>query len=223
MKNGPINELESEIRILSERVEEYNSRNISPIFYLHIVAKSEPYEWKYDFLLLEIEEQLSSPLKPAERKVWRDNLFYSLDDRILSLLRERLVTSRTGISTSLLEPEKFEQMLKMLESKTEEESGKLVEHLRQLPLNKWHDELKSKVGMKNDNSSSRKTSRNEENDKEEPAPNLSQERILSDIMSLINIDNDWPSTFLRDIENRVSASSLMAERDDKSIQKLIQK
>lgn len=107
------------------------------------------------------------------------------------------MTSRTGISTSLLEPEKFERMLKLLESKTEEESGKLVEHLRQLPLNKWYDELKSKVGMKNDNSSSRKTSRNEENDKEEPAPNLSQERILSDIMSLININNDWPSTFLR--------------------------
>lgn len=111
--DGQINELASDIRLLSERVVEYNSQNISPIFYLHIVAKCKPHEWKYEFLLLDIEEHLTSPLKLRERKLWRNELIYNLDDRIMSLLRERLLTSKT-CSFSLLEPENFEQMLKML-------------------------------------------------------------------------------------------------------------
>ena len=48
-------ELLSDINFLIERIMD---ENIDPIIYLYIIENYKPQEWKYEFLLLQLEERL---------------------------------------------------------------------------------------------------------------------------------------------------------------------
>jgi preprotein translocase subunit SecA len=154
-KNGAaigkqLDELAPDIRLLTERVLEYNKRNVSPVFYLYIVSKcTEPKDWKYEFLLLEMEERLTE--LPENRNDWRKNMLTSLknlDDTTVALLRNSLIMATDfgdwPYST-------MERILKMLpvKSGTNENDSEYVDQLpielSQLPLHDWLYALRSKI------------------------------------------------------------------------------
>ena len=84
------NELVQAICCLEKWVDYYNTRNVSPLFYLHVVDKRTSDEWKFEFLLLEMETRLEKPWENKdERDNWRKLLrerFTSSPDQVLSLL-----------------------------------------------------------------------------------------------------------------------------------------
>jgi hypothetical protein len=146
-----LDELAPDIGLLTERVLEYNQRNVSPVFYLYIVSKcTEPKDWKYEFLLLAMEERLTE--LPENRDVWKEEILTSLknlDDQTVALIRNSLnmATDFGDCSFSTME-----QILKMLpvKSESDENDSELIDQLpiellSQLPLNDWLYELRSKL------------------------------------------------------------------------------
>jgi preprotein translocase subunit SecA len=145
-----------DIRLLTERVLEYNERNVSPVFYLYIVSIcTDPSDWKYEFLLLEMEERLTE--RPyiiphvVDYTVWKEEILASLknlDDQTVAVLRSSLIMATDfgdfPFST-------MEWILKMLPLKSgsneidSERVDQLPVELSQLPLNDWLYELRSKI------------------------------------------------------------------------------
>ena len=78
--------LVEEMNLLAERVVDYNRRGIDPIFYQYAVAKYCPHRWKYELMMQEMEERLSTVLQPEERDNWMRCL-YKLSDWMLLLLK----------------------------------------------------------------------------------------------------------------------------------------
>ncbi|XP_046457674.1 uncharacterized protein LOC124204625 [Daphnia pulex] len=149
-----LEQLAPDIRLLTERVLEYNKRNVSPVFYLYIVSKcTDPKDWKYEFLLLEMEERLTE--LPKNRSVWKEEILASLknlDDQTMALIRNSLIMA-TDFGDCTFST--MEQILKMLPVKSEsDEIGSEnvdqlpIELLSQLPLNDWLYELRSKIWEK---------------------------------------------------------------------------
>ena len=69
-------------------VDYYNTRNVSPFFYLTIVEKYDPHQWECEFLLLEMEERMEKPWEnEEERNNWRQVLQKYFKDKPLALSR----------------------------------------------------------------------------------------------------------------------------------------
>ena len=65
----------------------YNTRNVSPFFYVHIVETYDPHQWECEFLLLEMEEGTEKQWEnEEERNNWRQVLqkYFKENDRALS-------------------------------------------------------------------------------------------------------------------------------------------
>jgi preprotein translocase subunit SecA len=146
-----LNELAPDIRLLTERVLEYNNRNVSPVFYLYIVSKcTEPSDWKYEFLLLEMEERLTE--LPENRNDWRKNVLTSLknlDDKTVALLRNSLIMATDFGDWPYSTMERILKMLPVKSGSNENDSEYVdqlpIELLSQLPLHDWLYELRSKI------------------------------------------------------------------------------
>ena len=132
-----VDRLTSYVSELAERVLDYNSRNIDPIFYLHTVANFCPHRWKYEFLLLEVEERMLTVLQPEERDRWREALS-KLSDRTVSMLRGKL----TEIDGE--KKKQFENILKMLAEDLEFTENDMT-RLSRLPLSNWIFDLQIKL------------------------------------------------------------------------------
>ena len=145
-------QLATDLHLLSQIVLEYNNRNISPIFYLNIVSRFEPHEWKYEFLMLEIEQRLANELSYDERNDWRKNLLYRLNDNVVFLLRERiLATDKQPLTSKLVfhsEKRQLEKILRMLIKDVFDLTEIDVRHLGKLPISDWYYELRCKVWQK---------------------------------------------------------------------------
>jgi hypothetical protein len=146
-----LDELAPDIRLLTERVLEYNERNVSPVFYLYVVSKcTEPEEWKYEFLLLEMEERLKE--LPENRTVWKEEILTSLknlDDQTVALLRNSLIMATDFGDCPFSTMERILKMLPVKSGLNEIDSERLdqlpVELMSQLPLHDWLYELRSKI------------------------------------------------------------------------------
>ncbi len=145
-----LGELASDIRLLTERVLEYNERNVSPVFYLYIVSKcTDPSDWKYEFLLLEMEERLTE--LPENRNVWKEEILTclkNLDDQMLALLRNSLIMATDFGDFPFSTMERILKMLPVKSGSNEKDSeyvDQLPIALSQLPLNDWLYELRSKI------------------------------------------------------------------------------
>jgi preprotein translocase subunit SecA len=146
-----LDELSPDIRLLTERVLEYNQRNWSPIFYLHVVSKcTEPHEWKYEFLLMEMEGKLTQ--LPGDRTVWKKEILTSLkkfNPQTVALLRECLIGAATenesdGHCLSTIEPKEISRILQMLAA--EANSTEIIsEHFHKLPTDDWLYDLRNQI------------------------------------------------------------------------------
>jgi hypothetical protein len=137
---------------LADIVLEFNNRNMSPIFYLHIVAKFKPTLWKYEFLLLEIEQRLQYQLGYDEKSTWKKNYLYPLKDRIILLLRERILAMDQQPHKNHLvfesEGKQLEKILVMLANDLNDSTEDEVNQLGKLTLSDWYYELRCKVWQK---------------------------------------------------------------------------
>ena len=138
--------LVEEMNLLAERVVDYNRRGIDPIFYLYAVAKYCPHRWKYELMMQEMEERLSTVLQPEERDKWMRCL-YKLSDWMLLLLKNRLEAARESGGMSSVTPEKLGTILEMLSEELDFEEDDAM-RLAQLALSDWLHELKSKIWEK---------------------------------------------------------------------------
>ena len=121
-----IQKLTSAISSLAEWVDYYNTRNVSPFFYLAIVERYEPGEWTRKFLQLEIEDRLEKPWEnEEERKYWRKFVYENLSShgRALPLLTK--IATKTE-SNDILFALDFKKLLRML-TVLEEEKFNLTE------------------------------------------------------------------------------------------------
>jgi preprotein translocase subunit SecA len=145
-----LGELAPDIRLLTERVLEFNERNVSPVFYLHVVSKcTQPYEWKYEFLLLEMEERLTE--LPNNRNVWKEEILTSLknlDDQTVAVLRGSLIMATDFGDFPFSTMERIFKMLPVKSGSNEIDSERVDQlpiELSQLPLHDWLYELRSKI------------------------------------------------------------------------------
>nr|CAH0102701.1 unnamed protein product [Daphnia galeata] len=85
--DSQINQLIGAICSLKKWIDYYNSRNVSPFFYVHIVETYDPHQWECEFLLLEMEEGTEKQWENEEdRNNWRRVLqkYFKENDRALS-------------------------------------------------------------------------------------------------------------------------------------------
>ncbi|XP_046642470.1 uncharacterized protein LOC124327556 isoform X2 [Daphnia pulicaria] len=110
--------LASAIIALAKWIEYYNARNISPLFYLHIVEKNEPNDWECEFILLEMEERLEKLWKHfTERETWRRVVRKHLmrHNRVLSMFTEFALRKEESDILFFLDPDKLLRMLTVFE------------------------------------------------------------------------------------------------------------
>ena len=139
---GDAHNIAVEIVALVERVVDYNSRNVDPVFYLHTVANYCPHRWKCEFLLQEMEERMLTVLDLEERNRWRKTLF-KLSDSVVTTLRERLISvSHEGMH---IIKNKLERILAIFDKDFNFKKEDAVMRLGQLSLNDWNFELKIKI------------------------------------------------------------------------------
>lgn len=130
---------EADIGLLAQLVANCQVHDMDSIFLYNIVHKFSPKEWKYEFLLLEMEQHFLVALTTEERTQWGE-ILRKLSDEMLSTLRKQLKTTGEP-STCSLDKEKLEKILKLLE-KVHIYSG-VQQSLNQLPLENWYLELRS--------------------------------------------------------------------------------
>nr|CAH0103296.1 unnamed protein product [Daphnia galeata] len=116
-----VKQLEKAISLLAKWVDYYNSRNVSPFFYLTIVGKCpQPQELELDFLVLEMETRLNKPdseMPLTTRENWRKSVRDSLkthDQALLSLLTQIVMKTRENDFLFSFDLEKLLRMLNVL-------------------------------------------------------------------------------------------------------------
>ena len=129
--------VDADLNLLAQFIADCTVRqHMDPIFYLQIVREFRQEHWKYEFLLLEIEEQLLVVLNEEERNNWRE-ILRKLNDDMINTLRKRLKTSGEA---GTLDKDKFEKILNLLEKVglNQDDVGILCD----LPLDNWYSELR---------------------------------------------------------------------------------
>ena len=145
----------NEIKLLSSNIsfliERIMDENIDPIIYLYVIENFKLQEWKYEFLLLELEKRfLDDVYVPQEKGIiqtsWYDRLqlrkhLTDLNDQIFYLLWNRVVAD----DSSTFVPEKLQETLKFIRQKENELVQEDLQRLGQLHLNDWLGDLKCRT------------------------------------------------------------------------------
>ena len=122
--------------------------NIDPIIYLYIIENYKPQEWKYEFLLLQLEERLVDGVfskiiikpTPYDRLQLRQHL-KGISDQIFYLLWHRVV----DFDLSTFVPEKLQETFKFIKMKQNELEREDFQRLGRLHLNDWLGDLKCRT------------------------------------------------------------------------------
>ncbi|XP_045032570.1 uncharacterized protein LOC116927885 isoform X2 [Daphnia magna] len=132
---------------LAEWIEEHNSRNLSPIFYLNIVKAGLPVDWIRDFLMLEICDRFTEDDSDVRTirsiKDCVKDIVNGMPS-LVPLLRKLIATSD---SCSALQPQNLLRLLELIAKDLKQGDGitsQQLPELQLLPLSDWFYHLKSK-------------------------------------------------------------------------------
>ncbi|XP_045023303.1 protein translocase subunit SecA-like [Daphnia magna] len=147
-KNGENSNLKSMLEMniyIWKWIEDLNSRNFSPIFYLNIIKNNSPNQWIRNFVILEIYDRLteeSNEIGSIQKEL--DKIAEGMPS-LLPVLRDRVVTSD---SCAALQPQNLLRLLKTIAKDCGQSDGITRQQwpeLQQLPLSDWYYHLRSKV------------------------------------------------------------------------------
>ncbi|KAK4027163.1 hypothetical protein OUZ56_016175 [Daphnia magna] len=150
-KNGENSNLKSMLEMnkyIWKWIEELNSRNFSPIFYLNIIKNNSPNQWIRNFVILEIYDRLteeSNEIGSIQKEL--DKIAEGMPS-LLPVLRDRVVTSD---SCAALQPQNLLRLLKTIAKDCGQSDGITRQQwpeLQHLPLSHWYYHLRSKVWEK---------------------------------------------------------------------------
>lgn len=187
----------ADLRYLVERVIDWRVRKENPVFYVYIVTNFCPLKWKYEFLLLEIEDRLQLVL--PDKTIWRNHI-YTLGDRMFQLLRKQLHES------TQVTKERLKEILTLLAERLEFFEADLA-RLGKLSLEDWLYELKTKFWEKEINYK---------------LPSVTQHDEKKEIIySFLELENKKGESFCRDFMQKVSEDSGIKSWQDISARLLI--
>jgi hypothetical protein len=189
-------------------VEYYNKRNISPLFYAHIMKTYEPMEWECEFLLLEMEERLEKPWENEdERDNWRKKLrnYFNDYNQALSLFVKIVMDKKEGNDILFsLNLDKMLEMLTFLQNEMNEDLTLNENDFSQLPLLSLFYRHRRKFWEKEINNwmiSAGKTNESMIADKSEYVKLLLEKEYESPMKLLQNLTTDIVKEIEKELEN----------------------